>query len=94
MTGRGRSASLPPVGWRPPAQRHGLRVEFVSEDGRQRKTFDFAVLPGNPQIREEFARLSAKRPARWAVGGEWDRRTGCGPLFASRVDGWLKAART
>ncbi|MFI9415227.1 hypothetical protein [Nocardia gamkensis] len=35
-------------------------VEFVSEDGRQRRTFDFSVLPGQVQTRQEFAAAFAE----------------------------------
>ncbi|MFE5501278.1 hypothetical protein ACFQ73_01845 [Amycolatopsis japonica] len=55
MSAAGRSAALPPQRWRPPARRVGLRVEFVSEDGRHRKEFDFTTLPGNLRVLEEFA---------------------------------------
>lgn len=55
MSGSGRAARRPPPGWVPPSRRDGLRVEFVSEDGRQRKWFDFADLLGREQIRAEIA---------------------------------------
>ncbi|WP_157171129.1 hypothetical protein [Nocardia araoensis] len=60
MSGKGRAAGLPPRGWRPPPRQRGMVVEFVSEDGRQRKTFNFSVLPGQEEIREEFAAAFAE----------------------------------
>ena len=54
MTARGRAAALPPPGWQPPSRRQGMRVLFVSEDGRQRKNFDFTSLAGHDQVRDEL----------------------------------------
>jgi hypothetical protein len=51
----GRRAARPPAGWRPAQRRDGCQALFVSEDGSQRKLFDFSGLPGNPGIREELA---------------------------------------
>lgn len=55
MSGKGRPAALPPQGWQPPQRSPGLVLEFVSDDGGQRKAFDFGVLPGHPSVREELA---------------------------------------
>lgn len=52
---RGRPAALPPLGWQPPARHHGERIEFVSEDGRQRRYYDCSPLPGRQQIKDELA---------------------------------------
>jgi hypothetical protein len=54
MTGLGRPAAQPPAGWRPAPRRSEGRVRFVSEDGRQQRTFDFASLPGNAGVREDL----------------------------------------
>ncbi len=55
MSSRGRPAALPPLGWQPPARHHGERIEFVSEDGRQRRHYDCSPLPGRQRIKDELA---------------------------------------
>ncbi|WP_071343788.1 hypothetical protein [Nocardia seriolae] len=83
MSGRGRSAALPPPGWRPPPRRDGWRVEFASDDGRQHRCFDFTALRGDLRIREELvcAFVEATGPL-----GNW-RRLGS-------ADGLSKTARS
>jgi hypothetical protein len=66
----GRRAARPSAGWRPASRRDGCQVEFVSEDGSQRKVFDFSGLPGNHGIREE---LAAAFEAATGPLGTWKR---------------------
>jgi len=65
-----------------------LQVQFVSEDGRQRKVFDFAALPGQPRIREELAAAFEQ-----ATGplGTWKRRAAAQNLWtvARQTTRWL-----
>ena len=51
----GRPAAQPDPSWRPVSRRRGLIVTFVSEDGTQRKDFDFGSMPGTHGIRHDFA---------------------------------------
>jgi len=92
MSGAGRRAVQPPPGWQPPARRDGCLVEFVSEDGRQRKVFDFATLPGRQQIREELAVAFAE-----ATGplGTWKRESSANGLWtvARKSSRWLADSR-
>lgn len=55
MSSRGRPAALPPLGWQPPARHQGARIEFISEDGRQRRFYDCSPLPGRQQVKDELA---------------------------------------
>lgn len=92
MSGRGRQAAMPPTGWRPSARRDGLKVEFVSEDGRQRRVFDFASLPGRLQVREELATAFSE-----ATGplGTWRRLGSVNGLWtvARKATRWLDENR-
>ena len=66
----------------------GGLVEFVSEDGRQRKVFDFSALPGHPRICEELATAFEQ-----ATGplGSWKRRAAAQNLWtvARQSTQWL-----
>ena len=50
----GQKAALPSPGWRPKSRRDGARLLFVSEDGRQRKWFDFSDFPVTGPVLEEL----------------------------------------
>lgn len=88
MSRTGRRAAQPQAGWRPPARRDGLRVQFVSEDGHQRKLFDFAQLPGHDQIREE---LAISFEAATGPLGTWKRQAAANNLWsaARQTTRWL-----
>jgi hypothetical protein len=80
MSGSGRRASQPPAGWTRPERRNGLQVQFVSEDGTERKLYDFSTLPGRPEVAGEFAAGFAE-----ATGplGTWKRLGGTSNLWQS-----------
>jgi hypothetical protein len=63
-------------------------VEFVSDNGRERKTFDFAVLPGNEQVREDLVVAFTE-----AVGplGSYRRVSSANGLWTTirKVSRWL-----
>jgi len=92
VTAAGRPAALPPSGWQPPTRRDGLRVEFVSEDGRQRKWFDFASVTAPHQVRVELAEAFAA-----ATGplGRWKRAASAKNLWraARTICRWLAEHR-
>jgi hypothetical protein len=92
VTRAGRLAALPPPGWQPPTRRDGLRVEFVSEDGRQRRWFDFASLVAPHQIRVELAEAFA---ASTGPLGRWKRAASAKNLWraARSICGWLAEHR-
>ncbi|CRK56932.1 hypothetical protein [Alloactinosynnema sp. L-07] len=88
MSGPGQRAAQPPTGWHPPARRDGLVVQFVSEDGTQRKPFDFARLPCRPEIAED---LAVAFEAATGPLGTWKRQAAAQNLWtAARQAGrWL-----
>lgn len=92
MSGRGRPATQPPAGWRAPARRDGCRVQFISEDGRQHKLFDFSRLPGRPEVAEELAVAFEE-----ATGplGTWKRQKSANNLWtaARKATQWLAHTR-
>jgi hypothetical protein len=67
-------------------------VQFVGEDGRQRRLFDFSTLPGHPRIREELAEAftAATGPL-----GSWKRAQSAKNLWlvARRTARWLADQR-
>jgi hypothetical protein len=92
MTSRGRPAALPPLGWQPPVRHKGDRVEFVSEDGRQRRTYDASRLPGDQQVKGELVTAFAA-----ATGplGTFKRKASANALWTAvrRTTSWLAASR-
>ncbi|MGJ6963899.1 hypothetical protein ACSDR0_18500 [Streptosporangium sp. G11] len=66
MSGRGRSASLPPADYRPPqrlfhdADGEAMVVRFFSEIDGTHRDFDFATFPVAPQLRLWFAEAFLK----------------------------------
>lgn len=88
MTGRGRPAVQPPGGWRPPPRRSDGRVRFVSEDGRQQRTFDVASLPGHAGVREDL--VTAFETATSPLG-TWKRASSANSLWTivRKASRWL-----
>ncbi|MGW4591706.1 hypothetical protein ACWEKJ_30685 [Amycolatopsis thermoflava] len=89
MTGRGRPAAQPAAGWRPAPRRSddGL-VRFVSEDGRQQRTFDTTTLPGSAGVRED---LVAAFEAATGPLGTWKRQASANGLWTvvRKASRWL-----
>jgi hypothetical protein len=88
----GRRAARPPAGWRPASRRDGCRVWFASEDGSQRKLFDFSGLTGNQGIREE---LAAAFEAATGPLGTWKRLGSARnlPAAAHKIAAWAARHR-
>jgi hypothetical protein len=88
----GRAAAQPPPGWRPAARRDGLRVWFVSENGSQRRLFDFGTLSGQAGIALE---LAAAFETVTGPLGRWKRAQSAKNLWlvARRVAAWLATSR-
>jgi hypothetical protein len=61
---------------------------FVSEDGRQRRTFDLATLPGRPELGEE---LAVAFEAATGPLGSWKRKASAEELWwvLRQVAGWV-----
>lgn len=92
MTGLGRPAAQPPTGWRPAPRRSDGRVQFVSEDGRQQRTFDFAGLPGHAGVREDL--VTAFEAATGPLG-TWRRVASANGLWTivRKASRWLAGNR-
>jgi len=92
MSAVGRSAHVPPPGWRPAQRRDGVKVLFVSEDGTQRKVFDFASLPAAQPVREKITQGFA---AACGPLGSYKRLASAVNLYdAGRmVTSWLASTR-
>ena len=58
---------MPTAGWEPPQRTAGQVVMFVSDDGSQRKDYDFATLEGSEAIKGEL--LDAFSEAVGHLGG-------------------------
>jgi hypothetical protein len=88
----GRPAAQPPPGWRPAARRDGVRVWFASENGQQRRLFDFGTLPGHPRIAQE---LAAAFETVTGPLGRWKRAESVKNLWlvARRAAGWVATSR-
>jgi hypothetical protein len=84
----GRRAAQPTAGWAPAARRDGARLLFVSEDGRQRRTFDLATLPGRAEIGEE---LAVAFEAATGPLGSWKRKASAEELWwvLRQVSSWV-----
>ena len=92
MSGPGRPAALPPHGWKPPPQREGLRVKFVSEDGQQQRLYDFATLDGHEEL---VAELAVAFAAATGPLGTYKRLTSAKHVWntASTMADWLREHR-
>ena len=95
----GRPAAQPDPSWRPVSRRRGLIVTFVSEDGTQRKDFDFGSMPGTESA--TISRLRSRTPpVCWDHPSDYGAPARCGrppgmaapgwPTTGQAYEGWLK----
>jgi hypothetical protein len=93
VTGQpGRPAAQPLTGWRPVPRRSDGRVRFVSEDGRQQRTFDVAGLPGHAGVRDDL--VTAFEAATGPLG-TWRRVASANGLWTivRKASRWLAGNR-